>query len=357
MRRIILFAGLVAGFFIGECCRGAWGPFVGCGVVTLPRKVVWTELPPAPPAKMQPMNDGAKNGWWGFTDAPGWYGWYYAGGLSGKYSPFLNVWARWHNGFDWDGPTAKGAYWGKATTPPWEPNLIPERAPEPKPLLGDVDGDAVRRMGNYIRHLDGFTDEPDPFAEEVGQPPKSDVDKWFISVITMRGCPTCAKLKQDWLSNENLRSFARPDDAKTSWAHFNYYDKDDTSQTHRWKNIQITSYPTILVQPPRNGKYTATDVVFQQTYGANPDQLAANISRAIKRYLGGQPKPGFQGPLPFHPKPKVDPPPDPKMPPPVPGPVIPPDIKDDGPPWTTWAIIAAVVYFVFFRKQPQQPAA
>ena len=46
-------------------------------------------------------------------------------------------------------------------------------------------------------------------------------------------------------------------------------------------------FPTVVVQPPRNGRYgDAGTVVFQDNYTGNPRELAGNIVQALKRYVG-----------------------------------------------------------------------
>jgi len=153
----------------------------------------------------------------------------------------------------------------------------------------EVDSGEVLRLGDMVQHVDGkiHGDTAEDAAIEALKPPADDNDKWFISVITTRSCAGCIKLKQDWSSDPWLLALANPEDSKQSWSHYTVYDAADRSQSWRWKNIKIVSYPTILVQPPRNEKYgKSSTVVYQGTYGGDPRQLAADISNAIKQYVG-----------------------------------------------------------------------
>jgi hypothetical protein len=150
----------------------------------------------------------------------------------------------------------------------------------------EVDTAEVLRLGNMVQHVDGIGSDPaDSFVEAMG-PPASDADKWYISVLSMQGCPACQKLKGDWTTNQWLLALADPSDPKKSWAHYNIYLREDRSQAFRFENIKVTAYPTVLVQPPRNGRYgEPKTVVFQGTYGGDPERLARQITEAIRRYV------------------------------------------------------------------------
>ena len=157
----------------------------------------------------------------------------------------------------------------------------------PASRLPQVDEAEVLRMGDVVQHVDGLkrAGPDDDFVEVMG-PPENDSDKWFISVITSRNCAACERLKADWAQSPWLLALAVPDDPKESWAHFNVYQREDGSQAWRFENIRVTEFPTIVVQPPRNGRYgDPSTVVFQGTYGGDPRQLAQDISRAIRLYL------------------------------------------------------------------------
>jgi hypothetical protein len=150
----------------------------------------------------------------------------------------------------------------------------------------EVDTAEVLRLGDMEQHVDGIGSDPaDVFVEAMG-PPASDADKWFISVLTMQGCVACQKLKSDWATNQWLLALADPSDPKKSWAHYNVYAREDRSQAFRFEGIQVTAYPTVLVQPPRNGRYgDPKTVVFQGTYGGDPERLARQITASIRQYV------------------------------------------------------------------------
>lgn len=151
-----------------------------------------------------------------------------------------------------------------------------------------VDRDAVLRCGDMVQHIDGtFRDGiGDVFIEAIS-PPESDANKWFVYLVTMKGCQPCAQLKAAFMTDERLRAFAKPDDMKASWAHWTVYDKDDKSQAWRFAKIKLTGFPTLLVQPPRSGKWGPPEtVVVQKTgYDGNSKKLANDIADGIRRYV------------------------------------------------------------------------
>jgi hypothetical protein len=186
----------------------------------------------------------------------------------------------------------------------------------------EVDQAEVLRMGDLVQHIDGIrSDGADHFVAAMA-PPASDADKWHISVLSMQGCPACQALKNQWTTNAWLLALANPDDPKQSWAHYNIYLREDRSQAFRFENLRITAYPTIVVQPPRSGRYgDARTVVFQAAYGGDPERLARDITGAIRRYVEkfAQTQPAPQAPYrstagpigihpPWQPAPPVDPP-------------------------------------------------
>ena len=164
---------------------------------------------------------------------------------------------------------------------PWSGPWVQDNHPQ-------VDQAEVMRLGDTVQHVGDHAvgeESADAFIAAMS-PPESDADKWFVSVISMRGCAACEKLKRDWTTNEWLLSLANPSDPSKSWAHYNVYDKDDESQAFRWERIKVTAYPTIIVQPPRSGQYgDPATVVFQGVYQGDPERLARSTSSAIRRHI------------------------------------------------------------------------
>lgn len=194
------------------------------------------------------------------------------------------------------------------------PSLI-DREADP-----EVDQAAVLRLGDFVQHVTNVGQRiEDPFVEAMGPPP-SDADKWFISILTTKGCIPCEQLKSDWQTSPWLMALANPRDAKQSWAHYNVYEAGDDSQKFRFEDIKIAGYPTILVQPPRSGRFGDPKiVVFQGTYEGKPEELAREIISAIRQYVERHPAAPVTGRRPASEPPFVPPAPeDPLAPPPAP---------------------------------------
>ncbi len=221
----------------------------------------------------------------------------------------------------------------------------------------EVDQAEVMRMGDLVQHIDGIrSDGADSFVEAMA-PPATDADKWHISVLSMQGCPACQKLKADWATNPWLLALANPNDPKQSWSHYNVYMREDRSQAFRFERLKVTAFPTIVVQPPRSGRYgDARTVVFQAAYGGDPERLARDITTAIRRYVAKfeASQPPRQAPYrapegsigvdpPWEPTPQVEPP-SPVAPVfPDGRPLIPPSpTPDDAAPTGLWGTAGAV---------------
>lgn len=152
----------------------------------------------------------------------------------------------------------------------------------------EVNQAEIIRLGDMVQRVDGYRygQAAEDAVVEAMQPPASDADKWFISVIVTKSCTACQRLKADWASDPSLLALADPNDPKRSWAHYNVYYHEDESQAWRWEDITITAYPTILVQPPRSNAYgDPATVVYQGTFDGNPRTLASEMAQAIRQYV------------------------------------------------------------------------
>ena len=130
--------------------------------------------------------------------------------------------------------------------------------------------------------------------------PGDDSGKWFVSVVSRRDCAPCAALKKQWIGaaerqaagaeplpgDDYLLAIADPVDDAKSWSHFNIYDHGDKLQKWRFEGVKITSYPTIILQPPRNKNYgDPSTVVYLAPYPGDPQRMAAAITAAMRLYL------------------------------------------------------------------------
>jgi hypothetical protein len=197
---------------------------------------------------------------------------------------------------------------------------------------GDVDVEAVLRMGDTVQLVGAGNKSAADGIYDVMGPPENDAGKWFITLVTRRGCAPCARLKADFERDPHLRAFANPRDHKSSWAFFNEYDVDDQAQNWRFKNIVFKGFPTLIIQPPRSKQYgDPTTVVDQITgYDGHGKQLATRIRNSIALYAQkfnvqrNERQPSGHGQAaghvaaPWEPRPKQD-----DFPPAYPTPVVP----------------------------------
>ena len=146
----------------------------------------------------------------------------------------------------------------------------------------------IQRRGNLVQRLGGGyqNDTLTAFAEAM-RPPADDSHKWFISVLAARNCRYCDHLKRDFATSPHLKPFVDTEDHTQSWAHFNVYLSDDETQAWRFKDIKVTGYPTLIIQPPRNGRFGDPKVVVLQKTGYDGDakKLADTIRTGISSYL------------------------------------------------------------------------
>lgn len=171
-----------------------------------------------------------------------------------------------------------------------EPQAIESKSPP------QVDKAEVIRRGDLEEYVDGdskFSTEYGDHITEIAAAPANDNSKWFVSVIGKKDCPACARLKELWKENDTLRAYAKPDDPRTSWAHFTWYDYDDPYQKWRWTKsaqnpnpIEITAFPTIIVQPPRSKKYgDPQTVVLKYVWENDPEAFSRVVNNAIRAYV------------------------------------------------------------------------
>jgi hypothetical protein len=145
----------------------------------------------------------------------------------------------------------------------------------------------AERRGSHVEQLGhGYGDSEQDAIAEAMAPPADDSGKWFISVVEKPGCEHCRRLVTDFKSADALQAFVDVEDHNKSWAHFNVYRSDDPTQSWRWQSIKVTGYPTLLIQPPRNGAYGDPATVVRQItgYDGNAKRLATDIRNSIAKY-------------------------------------------------------------------------
>lgn len=177
-------------------------------------------------------------------------------------------------------------------------------AQEPLKDLPDVATLEVQRRGDLVERVGVVRDDAMRAYTAAMGPPADDSHKWFVSVIVTDGCAPCEQLKRDLSSSPALAPFVNPSDHTKSWAHYNVFRYEDSTQSWRWKEIRLSGMPTLIVQPPRNGQFgDHRTVVWQRTgYDGNAAKLAQDLRAAIYGYVqkakpvGSQPAPGIKAP-------------------------------------------------------------
>lgn len=174
--------------------------------------------------------------------------------------------------------------------------LASAQSPKSPPATPEVFIDEIIRRGDMVEHVTGEMSELDESQSLIRQVtdrlPESDKDKWNIYVVGMKGCIPCKALYEAWKTDPVLRAYAKPDEPNNSWANFHYYRYDDELQKWRWTKgpdnpnaLEITEFPTVVCQPPRNGKWVDTDVVYADVYPGDSKKFSRDLNAMIKAYV------------------------------------------------------------------------
>lgn len=156
----------------------------------------------------------------------------------------------------------------------------------------------IERRGYLVQKIDDqISDMAADALAEAFAIPADDSHKFTLTVLygAYRNSQL-DKLKQDLLTAKELEPWVRcKDRGKGS------YDVASTEESHlhcrfdqhkspyvpkQWTGIKILDYPTLLLQPPRNGKWGPPDTVINQKtgYDGDPTKLAEWIRGSIGRY-------------------------------------------------------------------------
>ena len=167
--------------------------------------------------------------------------------------------------------------------------------PPEKPKIPQVDVAEVLRRGDLVVVAgEGPRGAVDDAMRMATAPPPDESHMWFVTVIKTKNCQYCTKLHSDFQSAPELLAFVAATSPYKPWGHYNEYDASDETQKWRLKAYRITGYPTIVIQPPRNGMWgNPRTVVMQLTgYDGNPRKLAQQITNGVRAYAA---KMGEQG--------------------------------------------------------------
>ncbi len=165
--------------------------------------------------------------------------------------------------------------------------LAQDAVPPTGKNVPSIADDEIARRGNLVEVVGTNRADITTALAEAMRPPADDSHKWFISVITTQSCPACARLQQDIATSPHLKPFVNTQDEQASWAHYNVFRIEDPTQKFRWREIRFAGFPTIVVQPPRNGTYGDHKTVVLQSTGYDGDAkaLAQKIRVGIAQYV------------------------------------------------------------------------
>ncbi len=154
-------------------------------------------------------------------------------------------------------------------------------------LPDEIDQDEIIRRGEWVEKVGEIRANQLHSIEAAFATPPDDSHKWYISIICTKGCKYCDKLKYDFEHDKTLEAWVNVNDPAKSWAHYQVYQIEDQTQKARFSKIRIKGFPTLLIQPPRNGNFgSSATVVWQKTgYDGNTEKLSREMSNAIKRYV------------------------------------------------------------------------
>jgi thioredoxin-related protein len=164
-----------------------------------------------------------------------------------------------------------------------------EKAPE-------VDAAEVMRRGDMVivAGEGPRSDATEAFLTAMA-PPADDSHKWFVTVLTMKDCPACETLKKDFRNAPELLSFVTAPDEAKAWAHYNEFSINDATQKWRVKEYKATGFPTLVIQPPRNGMWGDPRTVVYQTsgYDGKSQKLADLIRDGVRKYSAKMAEQGY----------------------------------------------------------------
>lgn len=115
--------------------------------------------------------------------------------------------------------------------------------------------------------------------------PEDDSHKWYITVLSIKNCDPCERLKTA-LNAGKLEAWVSPNDAQKSWAHYTVRFADDPLQKDWFKGLSeadLSGFPRILVQPPLNGDYgPSRTIVALLSWDSKADPDMKKLSKKLR---------------------------------------------------------------------------
>lgn len=127
-------------------------------------------------------------------------------------------------------------------------------------------------------------------------PPQKDCHLWNVSLWTAPNCQACEHLKSDFRKAPELLAFVAPPAPNAlPWAHYTEYSSADATQTDRRLKYKVSAFPTLVIQPPRNGMWgdPGLIVAYEVGYSGDAKALSKTIQAKVRYFAEVQAKKGF----------------------------------------------------------------
>lgn len=174
-----------------------------------------------------------------------------------------------------------------------QPQPIAAAAPaaEPEKEKQVFTTEVIRRGNSVAVAGEGPRDGWEEEQRAATAPPPDDNHKWFVTLWVKPGEAASEALKRDFLTNPYLAAFVVAEPPTNAWGHLNVYSVDDATQNWRIDrtkpaHFKIDKTPTLVIQPPRNGRFgePRTPVLQEAGYDGDAKKLKDKIVAAVKRY-------------------------------------------------------------------------
>jgi len=108
--------------------------------------------------------------------------------------------------------------------------------------------------------------------------PPDDAGKFHIVLFSGPGCAPCEQLKRDFEADPNLAKLK-------AWANWHEYNWQDTSQRHRFASYKVTTFPTLVIVPPRGStQYPYTYVERMSGYNGDRAGLFQRLAEKLRAF-------------------------------------------------------------------------
>lgn len=151
----------------------------------------------------------------------------------------------------------------------------------------------IARRGTCIEHVDGFQSGPESPIADVAQPPPDDSHKWQFTLVTLKDCEACERLRSDFEFDNatELRAWVHTKDPTQSYSNWQVVQFEDKSQEWRWKELiaqgHMKQFPVLLVQPPTNGSWGDKHTIVYMLEGYLPP---AKLHETLRVTIGAYAK-------------------------------------------------------------------